>query len=135
VSKFRSKVDSWLFVLLIVAIAAQVFALVAVTNGDASGSEKIIVIAIIVPGVLLTTSVLLRTHYSVYDGKVRIVSGPFAWTILVSEIEEITESHSVVSSPALSLDRLKIRYRQNRHISVSPADKKGFLKAIEEYAA
>ena len=134
VTRFRSKIDSWLLVLLVFAIVGQVFAIVAVMSGDASGPEKMIVVAITVAGILLVASVLLRTHYTVSDGRVRIVSGPFAWTISISEIDDITESNNILSSPALSLDRLKISYRHNRHILVSPADKKGFLKAIEKYA-
>jgi len=121
-------------VLLIIAIAGQVFALIAVMSDDAPRFTKAIVAAIIVPGVLLVVSVVLRTHYTVSNGNVRIVSGPFAWTISISEITNIEESHSALSSPALSLDRLRITYSHNKRVLVSPADKKGFLKAIEKYA-
>ena len=131
--RFQSKIDSWLLVLLVFAIAGQVVALIAVMIGDAPSSARAVVVAMIVAGVLLIASVLLRTHYTVSDGKVRIVSGPFFWTIAISEITDITESRSALSSPALSLDRLNIAYGRNKRILVSPADKKGFLKAVERY--
>jgi hypothetical protein len=134
VVRFRSKIDSWLLIPLVIGIAGQVFALIVVMSDDASRSTKSIVAAILVLGVLLIVSVLLRTHYTVANGKVRVVSGPFAWTIPISEITDIVESRSAFSSPALSLDRLKITYSQNRRVLVSPADKKGFLKAIEKHA-
>ena len=133
--RFPSKIDSWLLVLLIVAVAGQIFALIAVTFGDASGAVRAVVAVLMVSGVLLTVSVLLRTHYTVSDGVVRIVSGPFVWTIEISEITAIEESRSALSSPAMSLDRLRITYKPNKCVLVSPADKKGFLKAIERNAA
>jgi hypothetical protein len=131
--RFRSRIDSWLLLLLIVAIAGQVFALVAVLSGDAPASARLIVVPITVLGALLIASILFRTHYTVSSGKVRIVSGPFAWTISIAEIKDISESHSPLSSPALSLDRLRISYGRNKRVLVSPDDKKGFLKAIEKY--
>lgn len=129
--RFRSKIDSWLLILLIVAVAGMLVAFVAVLSGNAPGTEKLIVAVLTFLGVLLIVSMLLRTHYTVDDEKLRIVSGPFRWTIAIPEITDISESHSALSSPALSLDRLKITYGRNRHILVSPADKKKFLKAIE----
>ena len=132
--RFPSKIDCWLLVLLIVAIAGQVFALIAVMIGDASGPVRVAVPAMMAGGVLLTVSVLLRTHYTVSNDKVRIVSGPFVWTIAISEITEIEESRSALSSPALSLDRLRVAYKPDKYILVSPLDKLGFLKAIEENA-
>ena len=118
---------------MIVAIAGQVFALVAVLSGDAPASARLIVVPTTVLGALLIASILFRTHYTVSSGKVRIVSGPFAWTISIAEITDISESHSPLSSPALSLDRLRISYGRNKRVLVSPDDKKGFLKAIEKY--
>lgn len=133
-ARFRSKIDSWLLILLIIAMVGQIFALIAVVRAEASGIAKPIVVATTVLGVLLIASVLLRTHYTISDGNLRVVCGPFVWTISISEITGITKSGSALSSPALSLDRLRISYSHNRYILVSPADKKGFLKVIEENA-
>jgi hypothetical protein len=44
----------------------------------------------------------------------------------------MTESRSPFSSPALSLDRLQIDYGAGKSILISPADKEGFIEAIEE---
>lgn len=134
-AKFRSRIDPWILILLVIAIAGQIFALTAVLSSETQGSEALIVIGITIPGVLLIVSTLLRTHYTVSDGRVRVVCGPFAWNISISEITDISETHSPLSSPALSLDRLKISYGRNKRIMVSPADKRGFLKAIAKYAS
>jgi hypothetical protein len=42
----------------------------------------------------------------------------------------VEETRNPLSSPALSLDRLKITYGNGKRIMISPADKIGFLKAI-----
>ncbi len=133
--RFRSKIDAWLLILLIVAVAGLLVTLVAVLSSYASGTEKLLVAGLTFLGVLLIVSMLLRTYYTVDDEKLRVVSGPFRWTIPISEIADISESRSALSSPALSLDRLKISYGRNRHILVSPADKKKFLKAIGKSAS
>lgn len=128
--RFRSRIDAWLLTLLLFGILGMAYALVVTLLSDTTGNEKTIVVATTVPGILLIVSILLRTHYTVSDGKLRIVCGPFFKTISIVEITDITETHSPLSSPALSLDRLKITYGNNRRIMISPEDKKGFLRAI-----
>ena len=129
-TRFRSKVDTWLLVLLVIAIAAQVWALVAVLSANQSVPVSVLTAAIIIPGILLTMSVLTRTHYTVAGGILRITSGPFRWSIPIADITEVADSRSPFSSPALSLDRVRISYRPDKHILVSPDDKAGFLRAI-----
>ena len=48
------------------------------------------------------------------------------------EIQDITPSRNILSAPALSLDRLKIRFGKRAFILVSPEDKDGFLRAVKE---
>ncbi len=128
--RFRSKIDSWILLLLIGAVAGQVVALWAAWPAGLSTVAKATVTALLVAGVLLVVSLLLRTHYTVSAGNLRIVSGPFAWTIAIADITAVEPSRNPLSSPALSLDRLKISHGAGKYILVSPADKDGFLKAI-----
>jgi len=81
--------------------------------------------------ILLLFSIFARTHYTVADGDLRIVSGPFGWTIALSEITSIEPSRNLLSSPALSIDRLKVSYGKRKFVLISPADKAGFLAAVE----
>ena len=133
--QFRSKIDTWLLLLLVVAIAGQFWALVAVLNANQSATISGLTALIIIPGILLTASVLMRTHYTVGGGVLRIVSGPFRWSIPIADITEVADSRSPFSSPALSLDRVRISYGAHKHILVSPEDKVGFLRAIEQNAS
>ena len=73
---------------------------------------------------------LLGTHYTVDRGYVRIVSGPFRWKVPIDDITSVRRTRNPLSSPALSMDRLSIRYGKGRRIMISPADQAGFLEAI-----
>jgi hypothetical protein len=67
------------------------------------------------------------------DGILHIRSGPFAWHIPVASITSITPTTSPVSSPALSLQRLRLEYGEGQVILVSPADPQAFTAEIERH--
>lgn len=130
--RYSSRIDAWILLLMLAAIAGQMLAIVALLVGDVPGLGQGPVIVMLLLGIALVVSILVRTHYTIAAGTLRVVSGPFAWSIAIVEIKSITESRSPLSSPALSLDRLQIDYGSGRRILVSPADKQRFLEAIEE---
>ena len=130
--RFNSKVDGWLIPVVVIAIAGMLAAFVAVVTDDTPLWLKLVVsfTSVLFCGFLF--AVLMSTYYVVADGVLRIVSGPFRWKVAISDIVEITPTRNPVSSPALSLDRLKITYGSRRFVLVSPADKDGFNRAIEQ---
>jgi hypothetical protein len=132
VQRYSSRIDAWVLLLMLAAIAGQILAIVALLVGGVPGPAQGPVIVLLVPGIALVALILVRIHYTIADGTLRVVSGPFAWSMAIVEIKSITESRSPLSSPALSLDRLQIDYGSGRRILVSPADKQRFLEAIEE---
>ena len=71
---------------------------------------------------VLVSWVLFGTYYIVEGGSRTLRSGPFRWRIRMSDIHRAHPSRSPFSSPALSLDRLRIEYGESRHILVSPSD-------------
>jgi hypothetical protein len=128
--RFPSKVDAWLVVVFALALLLQLGALVSVFLHE-NDPWAIAVIVTTTIGVYLLIGSMLRFTYYAIDGDVlRIVSGPFRWRVSLQDIHEVKPTRSVLSSPALSLDRLRISYGNNRRIMVSPADKQGFLRAI-----
>ena len=128
--RFVSKIDSWIRWVLIAAIVFDlvIMFLFAMRPGDPLLTT--VTIVVLAMAIALLVSLLLRTYYTVDKGVLRIVSGPFRWTIGIDQIGSVTQTRSPLSSPALSLDRLLIRYGKRRRIMVSPADKHGFLRAI-----
>lgn len=129
--RFKSKVDLWIL-LVIIAIVIMDFVLMvalAIDRGSPpAGKTAGILVCIAV--MALIASLALRTYYAVDKNVLRVVSGPFRWKIPVDQITSVTPTRTLLSSPAMSLDRLKIEYGKLRPMIVSPADKKGFLKAI-----
>ena len=128
--RFYSKVDLWLLVVLVLVLVIQAYALFSVLIGNAPWSAKSIMIATTVLVFLLVGSMLARTHYTISDGLLTIVCGPIFRKIKIAEITSIKETRNPLSSPALSLDRLRIRYGKSRSVMISPADKRDFLKAL-----
>jgi len=129
--RFVSKLDGWLIPVFIIAIAGMLAAFVAVLIEDTPLWIQVIVAVASVVFCALLFAILKSTYYVIANGVLRIVSGPFRWSVAISDIVEITPTRNPLSSPALSLDRLKVTYGKRRYVLVSPADKEGFLKAIE----
>jgi hypothetical protein len=128
--RFKSKVDRWILILILAVIVVQVVAITAAVNEAGEPGMITSLILTMIGVVALMVWLLLGTHYTVDRGYIRIVSGPFRWKVPIDEITSVSETRNPLSSPALSLDRLSIRYGKRRRIMISPADKAGFLKAI-----
>lgn len=128
--RFKSKVDRWIFVLLVVVIIVQIVAVgsAALQAGEPLAMTGLILAMIGIVGLMVW--LMVGTHYTVDHGIIRIRSGPFWWNVPIEQITSVKASRSLLSSPALSLDRISIRYGKRGRIMVSPADKAGFLKAI-----
>ena len=75
---------------------------------------------------------LLDTRYTVTADELQICSGPFRWCIALSEVREVSPSRSWLSSPALSLDRIRVQYGVARSVLVSPREKQRFVDCLRE---
>ncbi|MGI9219689.1 MAG: PH domain-containing protein [Woeseiaceae bacterium] len=128
--RFNSKVDTWIALLIMaVALMDVAFIVIFAMSGDSPASKTGAVIALIGVFVLLMW-LAFRTYYAVDKDTLRVVSGPFRWRIPLADIQSVTPTRSLWSSPAMSIDRLRIAYGKGGRIMVSPADKQGFLNAI-----
>lgn len=128
--RFKSKIDRWLLFLLVAVMVFEVIvmSIAAIQAGDPRAGVGLVVTALLI--VALIGSLLIGTHYTVDGNTLHVVSGPFRWNVPVDQIQSVQTTHNPLSSPALSLDRLRIQYGTGRRIMVSPADKAGFLRAI-----
>lgn len=127
---FRSKVDAWLLVVLLASVAAAVFAALHMLKAGAGWFTPLILVLL---GAGLPLWLLVSTQYTVASGNLAIRSGPFVWKVAARDIIGITPTRSALSSPALSLDRMRIDYKSgkfSRSILVSPKDKAGFVSAV-----
>ena len=81
-------------------------------------------------GVGLPVWLFTSTYYKLNPGVLLVRCGPFTFNVPLEEITSITSSTSVLSSPALSLDRLRIHYGQGKSLMISPRDKEKFLRDL-----
>ncbi len=128
--RFKSKIDRWLLLLLVVIMVFEivVMSVAALQTPDPRAAVGLIITALLI--IALIGSLLIGTHYTVDRKILRVASGPFHWKVPIDQIQSVEATRSPLSSPALSLDRIRIRYGKKRQIMVSPADKAGFLRAI-----
>ncbi len=127
--RFASKVDGWLLLVVLAAVAACAVAMLALaTRGPAWTAVGWLVIAL--PGIVLPLWVLCDTRYELTDDALRVRSGPFRWRVGLRDVRAVVPSRSLLSSPALSLDRLRIDHGRTASLLVSPKDRERFLEEL-----
>ena len=126
---FRSKVDTWLGIVLVAAALAVLYGVIHSLN---SGDNADIVASLF--ALLVSTGLPIwlinSTRYTLTEQQLLVQSGPFQWQIPIVQISNITPTINPLSSPALSLDRLRIDYGQGRSLMISPKQQQQFLQAL-----
>jgi hypothetical protein len=127
---YRSTIDQWLFLALAIAslIAVGVCTPLLLYG---SWMECFFAAVMLAIGLGLPWWITLTTMYTITTGFLAIRSGPFHWQIPLRQIHGITRTRSALSSPALSLERLKIEYADARTIMISPEDRERFLADLK----
>jgi membrane protein YdbS with pleckstrin-like domain len=127
---YRSKVDAWLLAILAFAIGVAAYAILGVfSQGSPAARWAAGLIAAV--GIGFPVWLLLSTYYTLEPRKLVVRSGPFKWRIPLADIAGITPTSNPLSSPALSLDRLRIDYASGNTLMISPRNKEQFLREIE----
>jgi Bacterial PH domain len=91
-------------------------------------------------GVIAAATVLILTYPLVYEiTATHLVarSGVMRWRVPLGSIQEVRPSRNSASAPAWSLDRLAVEYMKGgrtRTLLISPADKRGLLRALADAA-
>jgi len=128
---YSSKIDG--FVVLALGGLALALSLAVGTLLTVLTLERLLALLVLGPiGVGLPLWTLLTTRYTIDGTSLRVRSGPFRWTIPIQDIRLITPTRDPTSSPALSLDRLRIEYSGGRVLLVSPREKVSFLRDLQD---
>ena len=117
---YRSKVDHWLAAVLIAAPLLPVGLAVYLHQPFLLG---ITVFVLAIYGVAA-----LPVSYEAGSDQLVIRCGLARTNISYSEIHSMRPTRSALSSPALSLDRIEIRYAQAGGVLISPVDRRAFLE-------
>lgn len=130
--RFKSKVDAWLVIFISVALLTPLilfFARHGARMPPDRGATMFIVTGL---SALFVVWLFKSTEYVVTATELIVRSGPVNQRVLLKEITRIHPTRSILSAPALSLDRMEIAYGKYGGIVISPADKRGFLNCVKE---
>lgn len=127
---YTSKIDTWLGVVLSgsVAICLTVF-LFTLPSGNLTAIVATLLGLILGAG--LPIWLMMSTSYTLSNMTLLVKSGPFKWQVPIAEIKSVTPTSNPLSSPALSLDRLRIEYGRGKSIMISPKNKDQFIQDLE----
>lgn len=127
---YKSKKDQWLVwitwfsnIVIIVSVIYLFYIEGITTYSLVYGISMILV-------VLFLYFLLRLTYYVITDTELRVRSFFFKWNIRIDTIKKIFPTNNMLSSPALSLDRLMIIYGDEKKIMISPENKNEFLNDI-----
>ncbi|MFT4100798.1 MAG: PH domain-containing protein [Burkholderiaceae bacterium] len=127
---YNSKIDAWLLVVLLGAMAMSIHASAEVLSARPATWWLLLFTAVL--GIVLPIWLLFGTRYILQPDRLTIRCGPFKWRVPVSDITSVTPTRNPLSGPALSLDRLQIDYGTGKSILISPRDKERFIKQVED---
>jgi hypothetical protein len=134
---YQTKKDRWLVLIVAsggVMLLVQVINLIMVNGFHYTETWILFVVSMGYFGILILLA--YPVHYEITTTTLEIRSGILLhYKIPLSSIVLVVPTRSPLSSPAWSLDRLKIDYVKNskkRVIMISPKDKKTFLLELAE---
>ncbi|WP_296208896.1 PH domain-containing protein [Psychrobacter sp. UBA3480] len=128
---FVSKVDFWLALLLWGLSLFTVSVPLWQWKRDAHKSliQTILMTVILIPFAALMLIPFFSTKYTLTNDQLQVDSGFSVQNIELTDITYIMPTQSMSSAPALSLDRIKIEYR-NKEVLISPKDRASFYQEI-----
>ena len=129
---FTSKIDLWLAFLILGSGLLLILVPVWEWIYNDSSTRRILFISLLtIPGAILLLLIFFNIKYSLSEDELFVKNGFSTQSIPLKDIIYIIPTNSMLSAPALSLDRIEIKY-EGGSIVISPKDKDGFYRAIQE---
>lgn len=128
----RSKRDAWIVILVWAGMLLGISGAVMQFRSGSPLLHRAMVLGLSVIVVALVLSLLYGISYTLRDEELLIRCGPFRQRIPLAKIDRVRPSRNPLSSPAASLDRLSIKWNEERkRVLISPVDKMEFMNAID----
>lgn len=124
VVQFRSKIGA-----IIVVPAALVLLLGGASAANAMASGRPVLAAVLTLPIALVAWIALTTRYTLTSDHLAIRSAFLNSRIPLRTIRRVRPTSTILSAPALSLDRLEITHDAGIAV-ISPADRERFLAEI-----
>jgi hypothetical protein len=126
---FNSKIDLWLLIVILTAVAACLWGIGAIWDADSVVFWP--AAAILAVGIGLPVWILASLRYYLSDDTLRVRCGPSEWKIAIRDIRSVSATNEARTSPALSFDRLLIEYGDGGRVLISPEPRAEFLRQLE----
>jgi hypothetical protein len=121
--KYKSKIGGLFSVSMFITVAVLVY-----TIYNEFTFLGVIVLLLIIAFII---DLALRTYYVINNDHLFIRCGFFTTKIDLKSVRKISDSKDLISSPALSNDRLEIVYNKFDTILISPKEKTAFLSELK----
>ena len=132
---YSSKVDRWLVpVLALPPVGAVVVCVAGALVG--SRAELVAGVAMAVFVAILYAGLVFPIRYGLGDRDLVVRFGVCRRRVPLAGITEVKPTHSPLSAPAMSLDRLRVRFGPGvfEGVTISPADRGHFLDELARRA-
>lgn len=130
---FPTKKDIWFFLITWGFILFMI--LIYIFGGEPVGSQLITYKS--VPGYIISALILtlllwiwFGTGYKVEGELLKLKFGPFKSKINIKEIKKISRTKNPFTAPALSVDRLEIRFGKYDVINISPKNENELIHSL-----
>ena len=128
---FSSKVDWWIGALIFVAVPSLlIYSFVQTLANDPHQNQ--IVIASSVLYLITLFGIIFPIRYEITDDELIIKSGYIQRSVPFENISGVYPTMNPLSSPALSMHRLRIQCDRRYPLLISPNNREEFLKVIAE---
>ena len=125
-----SKIDIWIDLLLVAGPLILVNLGIYLHKTGEEQNSLICISAGMLIGVV-TWILAFPCQYTLEDKSLLAQSGILKWRIPYAEIQTVELSNSILSGPALSLQRIEVHYDRGR-ILISPNERDLFLKELRK---
>ena len=121
---YRSKIDLWLMALVFIPLVFPV------VNGILEKDWSMLITFTIINALIIY--LFSETKYIINGSKLNVRAGILVNTnIKIDEIKSVTKTYNPLSAPALSINRLEIKYGSNYDYAlISPKDRAGFVQDL-----
>jgi hypothetical protein len=125
-TRYRSRVDWWLGLLIVAVPATSVVAALALHADDQHG-EALIAWAVLAGVLVLYAALVWPVEYVLERETLVIRFGVIRSRVPYHSIRSVRPSRSLLAAPALSIHRMAIDRGTALPVKISPADASGFL--------
>jgi hypothetical protein len=134
---YPTKVDWWIALILIFSVVVLIGSAVSFFIGPPAQTPLGLGIGILCLAVAVWIGwIPFSTNYEIGETELLIRSAGFRWRVPLDSIVEVLPTHNPLSSPACSLDRLRVNYRRKSgrkgFVLISPREKEEFLRDLAE---